>query len=196
MARKVSSEHPRSRKAELARLWQTKHGDLCHAMHDARTYAALLADPSTPPHLSPLLARDLPALHEQIGRLAMEAGPTAFRECWKKSESLVAILAGKSFQAKVRAAVEYVWPAMSELRVVFSARGEFTTQPTVPDFSKAGLRERTRAELQRDPQMAETLASAGGEAVFDKAFRRALVELKLDTLPAAKPGRKSTKSNP
>ena len=195
MARKVKNEHPLSHAGRLARLWETKHGELCQAMHDARTHAEFLAEPSTPANHRAVLEKELPQLHEAIGRLAMEAGPSAFRECWRKSQSMMAMFSGRSFQAKVLDAVESAWPAMSPLQAFFDKKGRVLIRPTVPDYHKAGLKERARKLLLGDPSAKKLLESGSGPAQFDRAFRRALETLQLDKLPKAKPGPR-TKSKP
>jgi len=195
MARKVKNEHPLSHAGRLARLWETKHGELCQAMHDARVHADIINDHGFPETYRRGSVEALPQLHEAIGRLAMEAGPSAFRECWRKSQSMMAMFTGRSFQAKVLDAVESAWPAMSPLQAFFDKKGRALIRPTVPDYHKAGLKERARKLLLRDPSVKKLLESSAGPAQFDRAFRRALETLQLDKLPKAKPGPR-TKSKP
>lgn len=187
---KPKDAHPLSREAELSRLWQTKHGELCNAMHEAATHVAFLVDPATPAYLRALIERDLPKLHETIGRLAMQAGPSAFRECWKKSRNLTELLDYKSVQARVFEAVEEAWRQMTALRSDLTSHGTGTVascSDVAFDFHKAGLRERTHRILEKDPGMANWLGNHPDE--FHKLFRRALKHFQLQNLPASRAGK-------
>jgi hypothetical protein len=45
-----------------------------------------------------------------------------------------------------------------------------------------------RKDLERDPQTKRLLQEPQGEEVFDKSFRRAMKDLRLDNLPKARSG--------
>lgn len=189
MSKKTSKDiHPRSTTGRLNRLWQTKHGELCQALHDVRTSRDIVEGDWAPPYLSKLAQEKLDELYPVIGRLVVEAGPAAFRECWKKSESMMEMLKGKSTQARVYDAVETAWLAMSPMFLELKKDGTAVMHPKVPDFHKSGLKQRVRTDLERDPQMKRILQEPQGEEVFDKSFRRALKDLRLDNLPKAKSG--------
>ena len=87
---------------------------------------------------------ELEKLYPTIGRLAFEAGPAAFRECWNKSKDLYGGLLDRTFHAKVVAAVEDAWLPMGHVKLFFTDDGKTFIQPTVPDYHKAGLRRRNR----------------------------------------------------
>jgi hypothetical protein len=180
--------HPRSSAGQANRFWQTKHGELCQVLHDLRNARRLLDGEWAPPDLRAAAEEELTRLYPLLGRLAFEAGPAAFRETWKKSESMMAMIKGKSFQARVFESVDMAWVEMSPAFLELKKDGTAVLHPKVSDFHKAGLKKRARQDLERDPQMKALLDEPHGEEVFGKAFRRALKELRLDNLPKAKPG--------
>lgn len=189
MRKKATEDvHPLSTTGRLNRFWQTKHGELCQALHDVRTSRAIVDGDWAPPHLRESAKEQMAKLYPIIGRLAFEAGPAAFRECWKKSESMMDMISGKSFQARVYDAVETAWVAMSPMFLEIKKDGTAVMHPKVPDFHKSGLKQRVRVALERDPQIKRLLQEPQGEEVFDKAFRRALRDLRLDNLPKARSG--------
>jgi hypothetical protein len=180
--------HPRSSKGRANRFWQTKHGELCEVLHNIHSYRGVLDGAWAPQNYRDIAERELADLYPQLGRLAFEAGPVAFRECWKKSKDMMGMIKGRSFQARVFDAVETAWLPMSPLFLEFTKDGKAVLHPKVPDFHKSGLRKRARQDLERDPQIKRLLDEPQGEEAFDKAFRRALKDLRLDNLPEARSG--------
>jgi hypothetical protein len=147
-----------------------------------------------PPCFREAATEEVQRLYPELGRLALEAGPKAFADCWRKSGDIMGMIKGRSFQARVTEEVEMAWIDISPLKAEFKKDGTAIIYPREPqDFNKAGLKRRTLAALQKDPLMKRLLDEPHGEEVFTQAFRRALKELKLDNLPKSKPGpRKQT----
>lgn len=189
MPKKAPKVHPRSWTGQMARRWQTKYGELCQVLHEIRKNKEIADDPEMPPSFREPAGEEVQRLYPELGKLALEAGPKAFVQCWEKSGDIMGMIKGRSFQARVTEEVESAWIDISPLKAEFKKDGTAIIYPREPqDFNKAGLRRRTLAALQKDPYLKRLLDEPHGEELFTQAYRRALKELRLDNLPKSKPG--------
>ena len=189
MPKKAPKVHPRSWTGQMARRWQTKYGELCQVLHEIRKNKEIADDPEMPPCFREPAGEEVQRLYPELGKLALEAGPKAFAQCWEKSGDIMGLIKGRSFQARVTEEVESAWIDISPLKAELKEDGTAIIYPREPqDFNKAGLRRRTLAALQKDPYFKRLLDEPHGEELFTQAYRRALKELRLDNLPKSKPG--------